>query len=737
MAQRGKKSKATYFTAADSLPWASTTLPDRLDDAEGFFGLEEVSDVEVVKDEDAGRVSFKTYGEVDGATTEAESEEEWTGLESPSTDVDDLPNKQPLHSEQIKELQRNSKLEKTTKDRMSVTNELGKYPRTNQSHNEFAALQDEEGREVDVSAWRPLEISPTIRTSLSKLGFASPTPIQKAAIPEIIASHDVVGKAATGSGKTIAFGIPIIEHILSHQAPGYPQNQDRYETSGKTPCALIISPTRELAHQLSRHLAELCSGITAGEPSVVTITGGLSLLKQRRLLSDADIIVGTPGRLWEIFSQTPGMTESLKHLRFLVLDEADRLLSEGHFEEVQELLAYLEKGINTFQAHEDVAEDDKETRKPWQTLVFSATFQKDLQQKLVKRMRFSYNSNVLNDRDSMEYLFQKLNFREQHPRFIDVDPTSQMAANLTESILECGSMEKDLYLYSLLLQPQHQASRILIFTNSISSVRRLTTFLHNLNLPAFPLHSQMPQKSRLRSLERFSSISTSSKPSKPCGPTTQQQPTRSILVATDVAARGLDIPVVNIILHYHVPRAADTYVHRSGRTARAGLSGSSTLLCSPEEVQPVQRLIARVHNNQKRHKFANKDNFRLETLTLSPDLLKRVKPRVTLSQKLTACSMAKEKERSSSSFFKEAAEELGVEYNSDDEEAEAKGRGRGKGRKKREKTAREVPKEEIAGMKKRLKDELAKRIVVGGSARYLTAGGWDLEELMAEVGSGG
>ena len=489
--------------------------------------------------------------------------------------------------------------------------------------------------------------------------------------------------------------------------------QFRLTMRTKNLSALIISPTRELAHQLSRHLTDLCSG-TTNPPSIVTITGGLSLLKQQRLLKGADIVIGTPGRLWEIVSQTPGMTIRLQGLQFLVLDEADRLLSEGHFQEVQELIDHLEKSVQNLQREDAPGnEDEIHNAKPWQTLVFSATFQKDLQHKLTKRIRFSKQSTVMDTKDSMEYLFQKLNFRDAHPKFIDVDPVSQMASNLTESVLECGAMEKDLYLYTLLFDPQYQHSRILIFTNSISSVRRLTSFLNNLNLPALPLHSQMPQKSRLRSLERFSSSRESSNTIGSGTPSSDAKQERSILVATDVAARGLDIPTVSLIIHYHVPRAADTYVHRSGRTARAGASGSSILICSPEEVQPVQRLIARVHTTTTTTTTTKNKatQFHLDTITLGPTLLQQLKPRVSLSATLTESALAKEKHRSEKSFFAQAAEDLGVEYGSDEEEeAQAKIRGRGKGRMRRERRAREMSDGEVGAMKRELKRLMGERV---------------------------
>ncbi|KAH0128206.1 P-loop containing nucleoside triphosphate hydrolase protein, partial [Aureobasidium melanogenum] len=184
--------------------------------------------------------------------------------------------------------------------------------------------------------------------------------------------------------------------------------------------------------------------------------------------------------------------------------------------------------------------------------------------------------------ESMEYLLKKLNFREEKPKFVDVNPITQMASGLKEGMVECGGTEKDLYLYALLLL--HPNARTIVFCNSISAVRRLTPFLQNLQLPVHALHSSMAQKARLRAIERFTSNNQNKTNHK-----------GSILLATDVAARGLDIPNVNLVIHYHLPRAADNYVHRSGRTARAGETGFSILICGPEEVAGVRRLIAKVH----------------------------------------------------------------------------------------------------------------------------------------------
>ena len=235
----------------------------------------------------------------------------------------------------------------------------------------------------------------------------------------IQAGHDIVGKASTGSGKTLAFGIPIYEHVL-----GTRKLKERKEPQLVT--ALILSPTRELAHQLSSHLSDL----SLSDLSITTLTGGLSVYKQQRLLGSADVVIATPGRLWELVQGNKALLENLKQAPYLVLDEADRLLSEGHFKELQEFLDALES--------KDDDQDETSSPPNRQTLVFSATFQKDLQRKLAGR---SKQAELLGKRESMEYLLRRLKFRER-PRFVDVNPVSQMASRLKESIVECANLEK-------------------------------------------------------------------------------------------------------------------------------------------------------------------------------------------------------------------------------------------------------------------------------------------------------
>lgn len=270
----------------------------------------------------------------------------------------------------------------------------------------------------------------------------------------------------------------------------------------------------------------------------------------------------------------------------------------------------------------------------------------------------------------------------------------------------------------LLLNP---GRRTLVFTNSISAARRITPLLQHLNQNALPLHSQMIQKARLRSLERFAAARD------------------SVLVATDVAARGLDIKQVDQVIHYHVPRTADTYIHRSGRTARADKSGVSIILCSPDEVLPTRRLTGRVHA-ERASSPANggkKKQHVLESLPIDRRIASRLKPRVDLAKKITDAILAKEKAHSNDQWLRSAAEELGVDYDSDEFEATAAsgwggGGSRGGGRRRKEKEARSLSKAELGALKAQLRHELGQRVNLGVSEKYIAGGRVDVAQLLKE-----
>lgn len=369
--------------------------------------------------------------------------EEWSGFSDEEPGDTEAPvaetklAKEDKKPKNKKETQEPRKQEQNFKETKSKETEPSRDPnlKTGLSFAALEGTEDDDG--VDVSAWEPLGLSPEVLLSLSKMKFSTPTTVQKACIPAILDGHDVVGKASTGSGKTLAFGIPILEQYLEKRG----RKKDQEDKRKTSPMALILSPTRELAHQLAKHIGELNTNAPDTDARIALLTGGLSIQKQQRQLANADIVIGTPGRVWEILSTGSGLIRKMQSIKFLVVDEADRLLSEGHFKEVEEILGALER-----KAQGDFPDMDEEARGEEapidrQTLVFSATFHRDLQQKLAGKGRW-FGGDLMNKKESMEYLLKKLNFREEKPKFIDVNPVQQMAEGLKEGIVECPAMEK-------------------------------------------------------------------------------------------------------------------------------------------------------------------------------------------------------------------------------------------------------------------------------------------------------
>ena len=448
----------------DEMKWREVALPDQMDDYEGFFGLEEIEGVDVVKEAGNGTISYRyveseaakpspTFegtrpkkGSKDAASKvdirkaiEDDDDDEFLGF-SDGEGHDGTGNEVEKHSEKAKH---QAPGKAAPKKRKGIDHEDGDDEGARKTA--FSGLEDEEQRrDVDITAWRALDLLPDTLASLSRMGFSKPTPIQEAAIPEIIDGHDVIGKASTGSGKTLAFGIPMFETFLAQDQTR--KVKSKYATksdtafSTKSPLALILSPTRELAHQLATHLSDLSSGLPTAAPSIATLTGGLSLQKQQRLLKTADFVVGTPGRVWEVLSSGQGIIAWLQQIQYLVIDEADRLLSQGHFKELEEILDALDRKAVTETDGAKTEKSDEEEQRSRQTLVFSATFHKGLQQKLASR-RVSA-STATDKKDNMEYLLARLKFREEKPKYIDVDPVNQMAHGLREGLVECGGMEK-------------------------------------------------------------------------------------------------------------------------------------------------------------------------------------------------------------------------------------------------------------------------------------------------------
>ncbi|PKS11329.1 hypothetical protein jhhlp_003091 [Lomentospora prolificans] len=673
---------------AAALPWQQ--------DIDGVLGLQAIEGVDIIKDGD--KVQFFVPESGSAPPPEETDKEEFEGFDDLPPVEDELAVAEQTEDPKSKglEAKNNKKKEKVTAKKAAP------------SEDDTAIETSNPIPETDVSAWAALNLSPTLLTAIAHLKFSNPTAIQAQAIPEILEGHDVIGKASTGSGKTLAFTIPIVEKWLEAETNGKETEaaEDEEDDGVKVPLALVLSPTRELAHQLVVHIKALCEGLPRS-PYVCSVTGGLSVLKQQRQLSKADIVVATPGRLWEVISTDIPLLQAFKQIKFLVVDEADRLLSEGHFKEAEEIIGALDREELGFDEDEHSEEDELSAR---QTLVFSATFNKALQQKLAGKAKY----NLLDQEQSMEYLLKKLNFREEKPKFIDVNPVSQMAEKLKEGLVECGPLEKDLFLYAVLML--NPCRRTLVFTNSIAAVRRLSPMLQNLNLKVHPLHSQMIQKARLRSIERFAS-------SNPRDST--------ILVSTDVAARGLDIPNVDQVIHYHVPRAADAYVHRSGRTARGENSGVSILLCSPDEVIPTRRLVAKVHQE----KAANLKHL-VRTIDIDRRVVSKLKPRLTLAKKIADATIAKDKDKKEDNWVKAAAEELGVEYDSEELEQVKSWAGRGSGKKQKEREAAQLSKAELGALRAQLRELLERKVNTGVSERYITGGRVDIEALLKADGKG-
>ncbi|KAM3506575.1 hypothetical protein MY10362_002277 [Beauveria mimosiformis] len=746
-AKRSKGGKASAprhcVEDASSLAWQTF--------GEDFGGLEVIEGVDVVRE--GGRVSFFVADTPAGKAAVAKDQEadgddgevfEGFGDDGDNNQVNGNKNETDTVEETKKVQDAKKKTKKTAapnaQDR-KLEAQTSKKQKGGAHANPFGVLMnandDYDDSGLDLKKWVALNLSPATVSAIGKLGFASPTAIQEQTIPHITGGADVIGKAQTGSGKTLAFGIPIVERWLElHQGTDDNDDNDGEEAEAKKerkgPTAVILSPTRELAKQIGDHIKALCDGLpTAAAPYVCVVTGGLSIQKQQRQLAKADIVIGTPGRLWEVLDGNMKLQDEFCRIRFLVVDEADRLFKAGQFKEAELIIGALDRRDPEAEEDDDDSGDEvdsfqekeeEEDGAPRQTLVFSATFDKGLQTKLAGKTRPSATGQGATDEEKMAYLMQCLKFRGGQPKYIDANPVDQMAEGLREGLIECGAMEKDLYLYSVLLL--NPGRRTLVFANSISAVRRVAPFLHNLDVPAQPLHSQMAQKARLRSLERFAAT--------PGG----------VLVATDVAARGLDIHAVDLVVHYHVPRTADTYVHRSGRTARGARAGVSVLLCGPDEVLPTRRLAAKVHAKRQQQQGSSSSskshNHIIETLPLDKKIVARLKPRADLSKKLADAVLAKEKAHSEDAWLRGAADELGVEYDEDEFEtsnsggAGFRGGGRGGGRKRKDKEAAALSKAEMGALRAQLRQELARRVNLGVSERYVAGGRVDMAKLIRE-----
>jgi ATP-dependent RNA helicase RhlE len=353
--------------------------------------------------------------------------------------------------------------------------------------------------------------APLVR-ALHAEGYSQPTPIQTQAIPHVLAGSDLVGCAQTGTGKTAAFALPILQRIAETQAP-----------RSRAIRALVLSPTRELAQQIAASFAAY--GRHTGLRHAV-VCGGVGQRGQvEAIRRGLDILVATPGRLCDLIQQR---LVSLAQIEVLVLDEADRMLDMGFLPDVRRILATLPQKR--------------------QTLLLSATMPPDI-----------------------EALAQQILRR---PVRINVATVAKPADAIEQLVFFVSMPEKKRLLVQLL--GDRAISRAIIFTRTKHGASRLSEQLVRSSIKAEAIHGNKSQSARERALARFKDGSL------------------RVLVATDIAARGIDVDGISHVINYDLPNVAETYVHRIGRTARAGASGTALSFCSPEErphLMQIERLI--------------------------------------------------------------------------------------------------------------------------------------------------
>ncbi len=358
-----------------------------------------------------------------------------------------------------------------------------------------------------------LGLAPKLLTALKGAGLTQPTPIQNQAIPLALEGHDILGLAQTGTGKTLAFGLPLIDHLLAE--PGKPLP--------KTAKALILAPTRELVNQIAESLRVLTAGTKL---RVATVVGGQSIGKQIAMLfRGTDILVATPGRLIDLMDR--GAVD-LSTVRHLVLDEADQMLDLGFIHALRKIAPRLGS--------------------PRQTMLFSATMPKQMEEL------------------SQAYL--------TNPRRVQVAPPGKAADKITQSVHFLDKGAKPAKLREIL--SRDPAALTLVFARTKHGAEKLMKGLVADGFNAASIHGNKSQGQRDRAIKAFRAGEVTT------------------LVATDVAARGIDIPGVAYVVNFDLPEVADNYVHRIGRTARAGREGEAIAFCAPEEaglLRDIQKLM--------------------------------------------------------------------------------------------------------------------------------------------------
>ncbi len=353
-------------------------------------------------------------------------------------------------------------------------------------------------------------ISADIKRNLSGLGFKRPTDIQFKAIPSILRGEDVLAIAQTGTGKTAAFAIPVIDRI------------HRMKTSKKSygiKCIVMV-PTRELAAQIGGVLNDLSRHTKV---TSFAVFGGVEQDRQIIKLGDGiDVLVATPGRMFDLISQG---AINLKHVDILVLDEADRMLDAGFIKDIKAIKKILP------QKH--------------QTLFFSATINKE-----IKKLAFSQvKTSAIR---------------------IQISPEDPVSKNVTHFIMFVEMDDKRFFLRRFITD--HPEAKIIVFVRTRVRAERVAKALGRAGIESLTLHGEKDQKDRTTAMEGF------------------KEGTTRILIATDVSARGIDIPDVNYVINYDLPDKNENYVHRVGRTGRGVKKGIAVSLCSTEEKERFESI---------------------------------------------------------------------------------------------------------------------------------------------------
>lgn len=361
--------------------------------------------------------------------------------------------------------------------------------------------------------FQELGLKKPILSTLAKQGYETPTPIQVQAIPPILKGRDVVGLAQTGTGKTAAFSLPLLHRLTNGDMSG-----------GFRPVrVLILSPTRELATQIEKSVRAY--GGSMGLRSTV-VMGGVPIKRQiNALKTGVDILVATPGRLEDLYSQK---AMKLYQVETIVLDEADQMLDIGFMPAIRRILRLLPKKR--------------------QTLLFSATMPKEIK---------SLSNDHLTD-----------------PVEVSVAPVAATADRIDQTVMHMTPGDKPSAIEKLVRT--HPGKRVIVFTRTKRGADKVARKLNIEGLGAAAIHGNKSQGQRQRALDAF------------------RKGTDPVLIATDIAARGIDVPGVELVVNYDLPNVPESYVHRIGRTARAGASGLAVSFCSGEEVKllrDIEKLI--------------------------------------------------------------------------------------------------------------------------------------------------